>query len=385
MIKNDGKSFGTLMKNGSFNGGIGSIESSRTDIVFVGYFIKDYGSKDIEFTVPAYQDRLCVMTRKAGKIPPVLLPLLIFDHQLWISFFLIYLVIATSWCVLRALNKQFIDHKSLNLPSHISKASLPIKLLQVFIDTSVLIFSSPFRRFSKVRNERILISSICLFSLIVIAAFQSSLSTVYTKPMFYKNIETLKELDKSGMRINSKYKSFLDDAFSANSSDLMDRLLKKVVWVQNESVLFRLENYGEAALTRKILFDLNYKSKKLHLISECARRYRIAYIVPKGFYFLEEVNEILLRIGEAGIVRKIIGLVSFKSNLLYAINNREKSKKKVFTLNDLQLAFYVLIIGYVISLLTFFLEIVVKIMLEKCSPRKKVKSRKKPRIILYYQ
>ena len=44
--------FGLLTSNGKFNGGIGNIESSTTDIVCVGYFIKDYGTRDIEFQFP---------------------------------------------------------------------------------------------------------------------------------------------------------------------------------------------------------------------------------------------------------------------------------------------------------------------------------------------
>lgn len=299
----------------------------------------------MEFTVPVYQDRLCVMVKRAEKVPLALIPLMIFDSQLWLYLVLVYFTIAFTWHILRFLNKNLTTSKTSQ------------SLLQSSIDTAVLIFSSPYgSRFPKIQSERVLISSICLFSLIVVAAFQSSLSTIYTKPMYYKNIETLEELDESGKRINSKYKTFLDDAFPLNSSELIDRLAKKVVWIQNESMIYRIDKYHEAGLTRKIQFDLSYKSRNLHMISECPRKYRIAFVVPDNFYFLEEINRIFLRISEAGIVRKIIGLVSFTSNLQYSIKNPQAMKKTNFTLQDLQLGFYALLGGLTVSILVFAME-----------------------------
>jgi hypothetical protein len=288
--------------------------------------------------VPVYQDRLCVMTKRAGRVPAVWVPLMIFPWQLWTALFFIYIVIAITWCILKCFTES------------------SVSFIQTFIDASVLIFSAPFRRFPKVQSERILISSICLFSLIVVAAFQSSLSTVYTKPMYYKNIETLDELDKSGMKINSKYKSFLDDAFSVNSSDLMDRLAKKVVWIQNESIIQRIYKHKEAGLTRKIQYELSYKTKNLHLINDCPKKYQIAFVVRRNFYFLEEINDVFLRVSEAGIVRKIIRFVSFKTNLAYSMKNPETSTRKIFSLQDLQLGFYALLVGFGIASLTFLVE-----------------------------
>lgn len=356
--------FGNRLENGSYDGAIGNIKNFKSDIAFVGFFIKDYGTDDVEFTSTVYQDQLCCMTLKAGKVPSALLPLLIFEKQLWVSFFLVYFVIAVFWCILRLLNISFAEKAGINLPSHISRASTTTNMLQIFIDSSMLIFNCPFRRFPKLQSERILIASICLFSLIVVAAFQSSLATVYTKPMYYKNIDTLTELDRSGMRIVSKYQGFMDDAFAPNTSVLTDRLILKMVWMENVSMLSRLQSHREAGFTRKAQFDITYKSKNFHLIKECPRKYRIAYLVPKGFALLEEINMNILQLVASGVVQKLIGDAQYKFHLQYYIQNRNifTPPRKVFTLNELQSAFYVLFAGLVISCLYFVFEIIFQIM-----------------------
>lgn len=358
-----------MFENGSYNGAIGNIQKAKVDIVFVGFFIKDYSADDIEFSAPVYQDQLCIMTRKAGKVPSALLPLLIFERKLWASILVTYITISIFWCILRLLNMKYCSSSALNMPSYLTRASKATIMLQMFLDTSVLIFNSPFRRFPKVQSERILIASICLFSLIVIAAYQSSLATAYTRPTYYKNIETLEELDKSGMTIVSKYKGFLDDAFPPNASPLTDRLLKKVVWNETVLLVLRLQQFREAGFTRKSLFDITYKSKNFHLIPECPRKYRLAYAVPKGFALLEMLNVNLLRLVAGGVVNKLIDDVKTKAHLSYYVQNRDifSPTLKVFSLSDLQLGFYVLAVGSAAASFLLIVEVLVK----SCRSRKK--------------
>lgn len=361
-VKNDGNFFGNKLENNSYDGAIGNIQTFKTDIAFIGFFIKDYEAKNIEFTAPAYQDQLCLITKKAGRVPSALLLMLIFERKLWASIFATYLIISFFWCILRLLNLKLRGYKAVNLPSHLARAPKATNLFQIFIDTSILIFNSPFRRFPKVHSERILISSIFLFSLIVIAAYQSSLATVYTRPMYYKNIQSLEELDESGMKIVSKYKSFLDDAFPPNTSALTDRLLKKVFWMENVLLITRLQTHREAGFTRKSLFDIVYRSKNFHLIPECPRKYRLAYVVPKGFALSEVLNIHILRTVAGGIVNKLIEDVKFQGYMSYFIQNRDifTPTIKVFTIDDLQMGFYVLAAGLAGALIIFICEALVK-------------------------
>jgi hypothetical protein len=83
LVANDGMKFGFRNPNGSFTGALKTIKSRASDVAFVGYFIKDYETRDIEFSSSLYSDELCLVTKKAERIPQYLLPLLVFNRTFW--------------------------------------------------------------------------------------------------------------------------------------------------------------------------------------------------------------------------------------------------------------------------------------------------------------
>lgn len=83
IIDNDGTKFGFKAENGSLTGALRTIQSRQSDIAFIGCFIKDYETRDVEFSAPIYSDELCVIDKPAGRIPQFLLPLIVFDRTLW--------------------------------------------------------------------------------------------------------------------------------------------------------------------------------------------------------------------------------------------------------------------------------------------------------------
>jgi len=84
-VVNDGTKFGFKNPNGTLTGGLRTVQSRKSDIAFSGYFIKDYETRDVEFSTPVYSDELCIVVAKAGRIPNFILPLIIFDKSLWIG------------------------------------------------------------------------------------------------------------------------------------------------------------------------------------------------------------------------------------------------------------------------------------------------------------
>lgn len=49
-------------------------------------------------------DELCVVVKKARRIPSVLLPLVVFDENLWLSLFSAGILIGIVWSLLRFIN-----------------------------------------------------------------------------------------------------------------------------------------------------------------------------------------------------------------------------------------------------------------------------------------
>lgn len=101
LVANDGAKFGFRQPNGSLTGALRTIQARESDIAFVGYFIKDYETRDVEFSSAVYSDELCIVVKKAGRIPQFLLPLIIFDQRLWM--FLGFESLLGGWKILSSL------------------------------------------------------------------------------------------------------------------------------------------------------------------------------------------------------------------------------------------------------------------------------------------
>lgn len=84
LVVNDGMKFGFRTPNGTLTGALRTIQFRTCDIAFIGYFIKDYETRDVEFSSPVYSDELCIVVKKAGRIPQFILPLIVFDGTLWL-------------------------------------------------------------------------------------------------------------------------------------------------------------------------------------------------------------------------------------------------------------------------------------------------------------
>lgn len=54
--------------NGTFNGAIGDIIYRRAHFTVNGFFVKDYLSKEVEFSSPSYNDKLCIIVQSASRV-----------------------------------------------------------------------------------------------------------------------------------------------------------------------------------------------------------------------------------------------------------------------------------------------------------------------------
>ena len=273
-LNDDG--FGSLQKDGSFSGAIGRILNHSSDIAFTTFFVKDYLTHDIEFTVAVHQDEMCVMVKKASKIPESLLPLSIFEPELWALYFGMGIIFALAWIFIRFMNETKVimrEHRNdqikyckkhkcvmtvddlniFNIDPEIEKGPAWRKIVQIFIDSFILLLSAPYLRFPKISIERFFLSTILIVSLIMVSMWQSYLSSVLVNPVYYRDISTLQELDDKGYKIPIKYLGYLDDVFPINSSQVNENLRKKMYYTNTKDKLMdRVYQKGNlATITRK--------------------------------------------------------------------------------------------------------------------------------------
>lgn len=367
IIENDGTKFGFKTANGSLSGTLKTLQQRTSDLGVTGYFIKDYNTRDVDFTCGVYSDSLCVVVKKAERIPQFLLPLIIFEDTLWFTLFAMTLLSFCFWCFLRMFhNKRMPNVQTkmikFNVPSHLIRKPRIYQYIQLFIDTWMLLLLSPMIHLTRVQSERILVGSISLLGVIFVSMFQSGLANVYTKPVFHKNILNLKQLEETGLKILIKYQAMLADIFPSDSSELFKTLHKRMTLFEHpEITAFKVTSkMGMATVTRKLNFGLSNETNFIHLIPECPRVYNLAYLMSRHSIYAERINEILLDIQCYGFIKKWITDMHFNNTLMKLNNNINVANGKVLTINDLLLPFFILLFGVSIGFVVLVFEKIFK-------------------------
>uniref|UniRef100_A0A182J7B5 Ionotropic glutamate receptor L-glutamate and glycine-binding domain-containing protein n=1 Tax=Anopheles atroparvus TaxID=41427 RepID=A0A182J7B5_ANOAO len=370
--------FGYRQPNGSFSGALGRLVRREVDIVFTGFFVKDYFTRDVEFTASVYSDAVCCLVRKASRIPEALLPLFIFPADIWALLALLGPLCALVWGALRLSVRRLYRHRSwppwmrhrrlavlFNLSRGVQRASTGRRAAQLLIDAFLLLLSAPYQRFTRSGVERLFLAGLLLVSLVFVSLYQSGLAAVFVNPLHYPDIGTLQQLEATGMAIPVKYRGFLDDVFPVNYSRLMDALRARMQYLRvPESMLARVARLGTiATVTRRSTLALDnaiyIATRQLHLVPECPRTYNLAYVTPRRSALAERFNRVLLRLVGGGLLEHWIDAARHEWTLRDrpVVQRMGQSDFKVLTVLDMQFALYVLAIGLALSALTLGLEL----------------------------
>lgn len=344
----------------------------ETDITLTGFFVKDYLTREVEFTVSVYMDELCCYVQKAKRIPQSIVPLFAVDADMWFGFILAGMFCAGVWIGIRRVNNS-LRTKPLARPRKDYFATNS-QYMRIFIDTWVVWVRVNIVSFPPFHAERVFVVSLCLVSVIFGALFESSLATVFIRPLYYKDINTMQELNDENFRIYIKHAAMKDDLFYGHSSAIYKNLNKKLLLVgETEDRLIEMmsKRGGFAAVTRAsslVLDDIRYFiTQKIHKIPECPKNYHIAFVTPKQSPYGKRINALLLRFLQAGLINQWIEAMKHRSRLsIYHYPMTDMGHiVKMLTLNDLQLAFYVLSMGCLLSTLVWLGEAITRFNLQK--------------------
>jgi len=304
--------------------------------------------------------------------------MMIFVENLWIALFIAYILIASIWTVLRTINNQIrrpsIDANnvdfhvnSYNMSPFLARQSWIRRCMQIFVDTIMLFLSIPMRRLTRVQYERLYVASICLVSIIFVSIYQSNLATVFVRPMYFRDIDTLEKLDKSINNILVKYAGFMTDVFPNDSSQLFRNLRNKMKLVETQMDAMDLVRYGDkaATVTRESTVWLDnfqfFHQNILYIIDkECPKNYFLAYMIPAKSPLIIRINKILLDIHRYGFIEKWINDFYFATELKFLKTMGETDEGlKILSLNDLKFPFYALIGGSCVGVIVLFIEIII--------------------------
>ncbi|XP_037031264.1 uncharacterized protein LOC119070856 [Bradysia coprophila] len=155
--------------------------------------------------------------------------------------------------------------------------------------------------------ERILIGSCLIFNIIIAGTFQGSLTTSFSTKAYESEIDTLEQLDKSGLPIVSSANT-IKNFFGTDNHTVRNSLQKKF-FIENITALRvtadeRRISTVERSSDIRIIIETTYEDgngkSSLHVVKECPRDYHLGYIVRKGWPFFARFKDTLLRFFESG-------------------------------------------------------------------------------------
>uniref|UniRef100_A0A1B0AGJ9 Ionotropic glutamate receptor L-glutamate and glycine-binding domain-containing protein n=1 Tax=Glossina pallidipes TaxID=7398 RepID=A0A1B0AGJ9_GLOPL len=356
--------FGEKDANGSYNGVIGSIIRKEVDICLTAFFVTDYMVDEMEFSVSVYDDKICICTPKAKRIPDSILPLLSIRSDLWLAFIISGFLCSTIWTSIRIINLKM----KMPLTGSAAKNDYLGKSLwqqygRIFNDTWVALVRVNIVRYPPFANECIFIASLCLISMVFGAVFESSLATAYIRHLYYKDIQTLQELDNSGLVLMYKYTSMVDNLFDEETllfSNLKRKLRKADINAKLlNDIAFKGGKSAVSRYSKLILHSYHYiANKQIWIVPQIPRSYTLSYVWPKNAPWRERINQLLLRFQATGLLPKFIKDMQTDTNIrdMTKYKNEEQQDPAGLTITDLQLAFYVIFFGSVMAGMALIVE-----------------------------
>ncbi|XP_014489479.1 PREDICTED: uncharacterized protein LOC106752352 [Dinoponera quadriceps] len=349
----DNRSFGYQLPNGTYIGAIGDVVYGRTDVCFESFFVKRYSPYKnmlIEFTAQVEFDRVCVIVPKASKIPKWLRIYHFFPLSIWIFSMLSHVLTYITWHLLQVFN-----------PRRTGRVSFLTTVYRSFLFNCGCPQKLPYSN-----AERILLSGIFLGNITIVGFFNGMLYKSFANDMYYRDIDSLEDLEASGLPI--LFTSFgVSDIFGlkkdTDATPLIQSLKRKLQHGYN-AVINAAYYRNVSGLMRKHHFSiLNEElvntdgSPMLHLVKECPGTYYLSYLLPRNSILREKINTLIARLNQAGLptlwTSRTIQRTVVKKKLLAKRQENKADRFVAFSLSDLQTSFFTLLVGLSLSTIVF--------------------------------
>lgn len=219
---------------------MGDVLYRRADANLNGRFIIDYGSKEIEFIHPVFSDQFCVIAPSALPIPGWKAIFRCYSIGVWSGILATVFLCTGYWHFLKKWEIKMDLHENARTVSNLKHFKLNI----IFTDMIMLITGGALQYKPLRAMERIFIGSCLIFNIIIAGTFQvcvrkccnkrennqihfqGSLTTSFSTTVYEAEIDTLDQLDKSGLPIVSSANT-IKNIFGTDNNTVRNSLQKK--------------------------------------------------------------------------------------------------------------------------------------------------------------
>jgi hypothetical protein len=345
--------------DGQLTGPLKDIANGDVDFAMNSAFMRVFHSVDIEYVTPVtHFGKICVLVPRASRMPLWISLFYCLTLTLWATLFGTYIVSAILWHILRKYSFSRQSQKDIHWSTSLTD------VLNIFIPTCfVKIFS--FQN----QSERIFVASCMFSSIIITCAWQGALFNRLKNPVYYNDIDTLEELDASGLPIFTM-EEMLYDIFELIDTPATKKLSKRfrvTTLPDSLDLIQQVASHRNFSLLlsliqiETVLDTYPINTRLLHCVQECPIVYFFSYMVPKGSPYLKDINTVVGRLYEAGLVCKwyydTIYETFLPARFQSAGSDVDDPKQKEFSLRDLLTAFVVLLFGFGLGVLVLLIEL----------------------------
>jgi hypothetical protein len=342
---------------------LNDIANGDIDIVMNSVFMKVLYSVDIEYVTPVtHFGKICVVVPRADRIPIWVSLFRCFSALLWVTLIGTYILSAICWHIVTKHSFPHQSHRKVHWTTSLAE------VWSIFLPTSFAkIFS--FRN----QSERMFLASCMFFSIVMTCLWQGALYNRLKSPLHYKDIDTLEELDESGLPIFTMEQALHDlfDLIDTPTTKRLSQRLRLTNLPHSLDLIQQVADQGNFSLLlshieiETLLDTYPINTRLLHFVQECPIIYFSSYMVPKGSPYLKDINTIVGRLFESGLIRKWYYDAIYEIYLPIRLEagrdieegrDIEDSKQKEFSLSDLLIAFVVLILGCGLSGVALLME-----------------------------
>ena len=347
-------------KNGSITGSLQDIVYDNRDIIMNPKIMKVYKSIDLEYVLPVIRyGKCCVVVPKASMMPSWLSMIRFCDKEVWLSFISTCVLCTAFLYCLRTFSLEYETNKK-----YFKTSASIVVILNV-------IFPIPFSKLTSIRPlpERTLMASCMLYSIAIFNVFEGVLFNFLKNPSSHKEINTLEDILESGLPMFASDME-LYDSFKSLDTEISRSLYNRFyvydgnTHILNNIALYRNETVLITQLAAVQIME-TYKRfyRHLHITDECPITYMASYLVPKGSIYLPSINNIVSRLYEGGLTDwwqdKAWDLLYLPYRFHYGKDTKKVEILKPFSLEDVFLAFIILLVGLNVGVIIFIIEFVV--------------------------
>lgn len=344
-IETDYYMYGKILPNGTATGSLGDVTHRRAHLAANGRFVLDYGTNEFDFTSYIQNDYLCMVVPKSSRIPQWIMIFHGFSLYSWLGLLVTFIFMSCMW---HFANKNCLFQE--------------YRRRSVVLEIYSIVLSTPTKLIAPFFGHKLFLSACVLFVVIISSIFQGSLVTSFSTITFYPDMSTLEAVDKSGLPISTN----LEILHTDNSSEIIRSLGQKQIisagiWSLKRAAHKRdvvgLERKSDAKFYILQKFINDDGTPLLHIVPECVASYSVSFVVSKGLPFLHKFDYIIERLNEIGLTEKWYDDAVDQILHMGSKNvTRYYTEHKVFSIYDVQTAFYLYIGGILLSCIAFIGE-----------------------------